>query len=100
MKNSAFEHKKVLANNIQRGEYSLTYTSSPGKSYVIEPHGGEINYKLAEKNLDKFYDQVFNQDVTKHKVRKEKDEEGSPRKRNKAIEVKSKITKRPISKIM
>lgn len=55
-KNSTFEHKKVMANNIQRGDYSLTYTTSPGKSYVIEPHGGELNYNIAEKNPLKFFD--------------------------------------------
>jgi hypothetical protein len=54
-------------------EYGITYTSQPGKSYVIEPHGGELDYKLANKNPLKFYDQVFNQDITKHKVK-----EGSP----------------------
>jgi hypothetical protein len=59
-KNTTFKHKKVMKDNIQRGEYSLTYCPAPGKSYVIEPHGGEINYKLAEKNPTKFYDHVFN----------------------------------------
>lgn len=56
LKNSTSDHKKVMSGNIQRGEYSLTYCSSPGKSYIIEPHGGELNYKLAEKNPLKFYD--------------------------------------------
>ena len=56
MKNSTTEHKTVMKNNFQKGEYSLTYCSSPGKSYIIEPHGGELNYKLAEKNPLKFYD--------------------------------------------
>lgn len=57
-----------MSKNVEKGEYSLTYTTSPGKCYNIEPHGGEINYKLHEKNPDKFYKQVFNQDITKHKV--------------------------------
>jgi hypothetical protein len=56
LKNSTFEHKKVMHDNIQRGDYSLTYCSSPGKSYVIEPHGGELNYDLVQKNPRKFYD--------------------------------------------
>jgi hypothetical protein len=47
LKNSTFEHKKVMADNIQRGDYSLTYCSQPGKSYIIEPHGGELKYGLA-----------------------------------------------------
>lgn len=74
----------------------MTYCSSPGKSYVIEPHGGELNYKIAEKNPLKFYDQVFNQDITQHKVR---EGENSP-KRKKEYEVTSKVTKRPHMKIM
>jgi hypothetical protein len=68
MKNTAFEHKKVLNNNVSKSEYSITYITSPGKSAIIEPHGGEINYKMADKNPDKFYSDVFNADVTKHQV--------------------------------
>lgn len=41
LKNSATEHKKVLKDNVQpTQDYRLTYCSSPGRSYVIEPHGG------------------------------------------------------------
>ena len=36
---------------------------------MIEPHGGEINYALANTNLDQFYSDVLTQDVTEHKVR-------------------------------
>lgn len=36
--------------------YRLHYTSSPDKSYVIEPRGGELNYDLAHKNPQKFYE--------------------------------------------
>ena len=43
-------------NNVNKGEYSLTYTTGIKNSYVIEPHGGELDYKLAEKNPLKFYD--------------------------------------------
>lgn len=67
-KDSTFKHKKVMQDQIQRSNYSLTYCPSPGKSYVIEPHGGEINYALAAKSPKKFYREVFNQDITKHKV--------------------------------
>jgi len=49
----------------------LTYCSSPGRSYIIEPHGGELNYKLAEKNLNKFFDHVFNQEITQHKLKEQ-----------------------------
>ena len=47
----------------------MTYVPCPEKSYVIEPHGGEIKYKLHEKNPQKFYDHVINQDITEHQVR-------------------------------
>jgi hypothetical protein len=73
MKDSTWEHKKVMAENINRGEYSLTYCSSPGKSYIIEPHNGELDYDLAKRNPNKFYDQVFRQQITKHKIGKDKE---------------------------
>ena len=94
--------------------YALQYTG-PEKSYIVEPHGGEINYKLADKNPLKFYDKVLNQDITKHKVRENKEkkaeadekaqkraEEGSPMKKQKKVplEVSSRVTKRPHFKIM
>lgn len=95
-KNSTTDHKKVMASNIQRGEYSQTYCVSPGKSYIIEPHGGELNYNLAHKNPLKFYDQVLNQDITKHKF---KQDESSPSRRPK-VEISSKVTKRPLQLII
>jgi hypothetical protein len=48
-----------MKGNIEKGEYSLVYTTT-GKSYIVEPHGGKLNYDLAHKNPLKFYDQVFN----------------------------------------
>lgn len=45
-----------MKDNIKRGDYSIIYTTGPNKSYVIEPHGGELDYNLAEKNPLKFYD--------------------------------------------
>ncbi len=62
-----------MKDNIDKGEYAFTYTPGPGKSYVIEPHGGGINYNLAKKDPNKFYDQVFQQDLTKHTVGKDKE---------------------------
>jgi hypothetical protein len=86
-----------MKTSIEKGEYSLTYVCSPEKSYVIEPKGGELNYKIAEKNPLKFYDQVFEQDIKKYTVGKDKEkmkeldkahakkeeEAGSPLKRKK-----------------
>jgi len=45
-----------MKDNIQRGDYSMTYCTEPGKSYIIEPKGGQINYDIAMKNPTKFYD--------------------------------------------
>lgn len=61
-------------NNLDRAKYSITYCSSPGKGYNIEPHGGEIDYSMAKRNIAVFYDNVLNQDITKTQVQKDKDE--------------------------
>ena len=67
-KNTTFDHKSTMKDQIDSSnKYALVYTS-PEKSYVIQPHEGELNYTLAEKNPLKFYDQVFTQDITKHTV--------------------------------
>lgn len=55
-KNTTFDHKKIMKTNIDKGDYSLVYTTGPEKSYVIEPHGGQLNYKIVEKDPLKFYD--------------------------------------------
>lgn len=104
-----------MKTNIQKGDYAFEYTPGPGKSYVIEPHGGSINYNIARKDPIKFYDQVFNQDLTKHTVGKDKealkkiDEEQKQRiaegkkplkKAKVGNTVRSKVTKRPHMKIM
>lgn len=62
-----------MHDNLRRTQkYGITYISSPTKSYVIEPKGGEINYDLAKKDPLKFYDKVMQQDITEHKVRRSK----------------------------
>jgi hypothetical protein len=85
------EHKAVFQNNIEKTREYGQFYSSPGKSYIIEPHKGEINYNLAKKDLNKFYEKVFNEEVTSHKVKNE-----SPLRR----QVSTKVTKRPHTKIM
>lgn len=114
-KNTAFEHKKTMTTSIDKGDYALTYTPGPGKSYVIEPHGGQLNYRLAEKNPLKFMDEVLAGDVTKHTVAKDKEAlrkneeeqkqraaEGKRPLKKQKVEtvVKSKVTKRPHLKMM
>jgi hypothetical protein len=75
-KNSTVEHKNVMARNVERTQnYGLFYTSSPGKSYIIEPKGGELNYNQAYTDPLGFYNRVMTQDVVQHKV---KDVSGSP----------------------
>lgn len=45
-----------MKDNIEKGDYAFVYTTGPTKSYIIEPHGGELNYNLAKKDPNKFYD--------------------------------------------
>ncbi len=61
--------------------------------YVIEPHGGELNYKLVDRKPEKFYNQVFNQEITQYKAKQ------MPSQRN-TVEISTRITKRPYMKIM
>ena len=94
-KNTAFDYSKVLNENVQlEKDYSIKYTSQPGKSYIIEPHEGELNYKMAYKKPLQFYEDFFEQEITKHKVK-----ESSPDRKNE-VAVSSKVTKRPHMKIM
>jgi len=39
---------------------------------MIQPKEGEIDYSLANKNIEKFYNKVLSQDITEHKVSKKK----------------------------
>ena len=101
LKNSTTEHKKVLKDTVQLSQnYTLTYCSSPGRSYIIEPHGGELNYKMAEKNLNKFFEHVFNQQITQHKLKETRGESEANLYHKHRCEVVSKVTKRPYLKIM
>ena len=62
-KNVSVTHKGVFNEQLEKADYAFQYTTGPQKSYVIEPQGGGLNYKLAEKNPLKFYDKVLNQDI-------------------------------------
>ena len=102
MKDSCWKHKeKFSKDRVRTQDYSLTYCTSPDKAYVIEPHGGEINYDLAYKKPNKFYDNVMKQDVTQHKVRmsdaKGQGQAGGQSPRRRAhLEISSKVGKRKI----
>ena len=67
-KNTNVDNRQVLDKKVTKTEYGITYTTAPGKTCLIEPHGGAIDYDLAKKNPNAFYDNVFNQDLTKHRV--------------------------------
>ena len=41
----------------------------PGKTYVIEPQGGELPYEMADASPSKFYSQVLNQNIKKCNVK-------------------------------
>jgi len=67
-KNSAWEGKGKISSDMRRtSEYALHYTTEPGKSYVIEPKDGVIDYNLARKNPTAFYDKAGTHEVTEHK---------------------------------
>jgi hypothetical protein len=73
MKESCWKHKTHFKDTLRRNQdYSLTYCTSPDKAYVIEPHGGELNYDEAYKKPNEFFKKVMSQDITEHKVRKSK----------------------------
>ena len=59
-----------------------------------------MNYAIAEKNPEKFYQQVFNQDITQHKLKEEQKSPNVYKKSKTEVEVKSKVTKRPFVKMM
>jgi hypothetical protein len=70
----------------------LHYTTSPGKTYVIEPAGGELDYDLVYKSPLKFYDQVMTQQITQHKV--------TDSKKPNECELSTKVTLRKIGRIL
>ena len=114
MKDSTFVHKKMLRDTLKREkDYGMTYCPTPDKAYVIEPHKGQIDYDLAERNPLKFVDQVIKEDITKHKLAKNKklvqeqdamsvSTKGKKKKKKKKIplELTSKVTKRKAGRIL
>ncbi len=59
---------KKVNNRSVSNNYSLRYVTSPKKSYVVNPKDGEINYKQAYTNFDKFFKKVSNQKVQKYRI--------------------------------
>jgi len=91
-KNTTVQHKNVIRKTMEKtGNYNQFY-ASPGKSYIVEPKRNKaINYSMAKKDLTKFYEQVFEEEVTFNKFKNE-----SPKK----ISYTQKVGKRPHGKIM
>lgn len=48
MKKSSWAHKKGADDIQKNGKYSIKYTTSPKKSYVVEPTEGKIDYSKAK----------------------------------------------------
>lgn len=65
-------YPQVKSGEIDMNQYSLSYTVDPKASYVIQPREGEINYDIAFKNPNKFFEKVMDQEVTEHKVEAKK----------------------------
>lgn len=40
--------KHVQQRGLMTGDYSQVYSVEPGKTYVIEPQGGELPYEMAD----------------------------------------------------
>lgn len=61
MKKAAHIHhesiKKLRTHSVENN-YSIKYVASPAKSYLVNPKEGEIDYTMAYKNYDKFFDKV------------------------------------------
>ena len=72
LKNSTWDHKKKISQSLNKGQYSQTYCISPGKSYVVEAQGGELDYEIAEKSPKKFYSKLLGQGVKKVSVANQK----------------------------
>jgi hypothetical protein len=49
MKNAEWGHDKAAKDAKEKGDYSLKYTTSPKKSYVMEPKDGKIDYSKINK---------------------------------------------------
>lgn len=108
MKTAAHSHqpaaKKVQKSKDKcKNEYTLRYVSSPKKSYVVNPKEGEINYNLAYKNFDKFFNKVSTQKITKFRVsedKKKKNPEKEARKwHKKKPAIKEKECTRPMMRL-
>lgn len=56
MKQASSNHKRSMSDLDKNIKYSIKYTTSPSKSYVVEPKNGKINYSK-QKN-DQFVEEL------------------------------------------
>jgi len=49
------------------GEYALPYSTSPKKSYVVRPEGGEIDYSKY-KTKEEIYEKLHGSPIKKYKM--------------------------------
>jgi len=50
MKDSQWNHERTASGIQNQADYSLKYTTSPKKSYVVEPKEGKIDYSKAKRD--------------------------------------------------
>jgi hypothetical protein len=66
-RNAIVAHKEKM-KEISPEKYHINYNTGTSKSYIIEPHLGEMNYELAEEDPLRFYDEMFVEPITRHKI--------------------------------
>lgn len=66
MKGAVWEHNKAAKDAQGKSNYAIKYTTSPTKTYVVEPKEGKIDYSQAKKKG--FNEKVVNEQITKHKM--------------------------------
>ena len=49
MKGASWDHDKAAKEIGKNGQYNLKYTTSPSKTYVMEPNEGKIDYSKSKK---------------------------------------------------
>ncbi|CDW72446.1 UNKNOWN [Stylonychia lemnae] len=88
MKNAVTKHHQIQSKKgINDGEYSLQYTTSPEKSYIVKPSAGIIDYNnFNQKKAHKLVEKIINGKVERIEIQ----EKGSPKK-SKTITEKSPV---------
>ncbi|CDW79378.1 UNKNOWN [Stylonychia lemnae] len=104
-KNTKVDHQQSIKERddlrLSNQKQQFTYTTSPNKTYIVEPHGESVSYSMVKKDPTKFYERFLNQDVTQHKIQsfRETNNRQSLNQRPKSS-ITTKITKRPQNKII